>query len=57
VPIIGLAKCIVAHPTKILGGPSTLQRPHEIMFELVQCSMTRVTWRMSPCDVNVALLS
>ena len=23
------AKCILAHPTKILGGP-TLQRPHEI---------------------------
>jgi len=27
-PIIGWARCIVAHPTKILGGPwPTLQRP------------------------------
>jgi len=30
-PITGGAKCIVSHPTKILGGPSarpTLQRPY-----------------------------
>ena len=36
--IIGWAKCIVAHPTKILGGPwPTLQRPHA-MAELKRCS-------------------
>ena len=30
-PIIGWAKCIVAHPTKILGAPwPILQRPHDL---------------------------